>query len=305
MQNTFLNVATARPASLDAFYEERGFRSCPSSAIGAPPGLLQSAVSEGGAQDNKDDDTEEDEDDFVPAKKNLELEGKLDIKPREDKSVLEIAVEDRSSQPGPSPLASPLAVGPGQLPMYWPRTMSADGLDDLIASMQQTVPPVMPGAQSVEAAVSRLPVPPPPTQRAPDFMPPQPMPPPPPDSAAPHQDAADTPVPLRLAQVFPEPELGSAELPTMGSRGHRFGTCRPCAFLHTKGCANNTECEFCHLCEPGEKKRRAKQRQMVRRDAKQTMPPSAAYAQPFMPVMGGSPLQALQHLDYDYHHFAR
>lgn len=298
VQNTFLNVPTARPASLDAFYEERGFRSCPSSAIGVPPGLLQSTASEG-AQEGEDE-AEEDEDDFVP-KKNLEFDGKLDGKPREDKSVLEIAGEDRSSQPGPSPLPSPLNAG---LPMYWPRTMSADGLEDFMASIN-TVIPALPAAQPTDAAAARMLVPPPPTQRAPEFLPPQHMPPPPP--AAAQEDGAETPVPLRLAQVFPEPELGSPELPTVGSRGHRLGTCRPCAFLYTKGCANNTECDFCHLCEPGEKKRRSKQRQSDRRDAKQHIP-STAYAPPFMPVMGGSPLQAMQqHVDYDYrhHHFAR
>jgi hypothetical protein len=50
--------------------------------------------------------------------------------------------------------------------------------------------------------------------------------------------------------------LGSPELPTVGSVGHYFRKCKPCAFIHKKGCANGTECQFCHLCEPGEKRRR-------------------------------------------------
>jgi len=52
--------------------------------------------------------------------------------------------------------------------------------------------------------------------------------------------------------------LGSPELPTVGSVGHYFRKCKPCAFVHKidKGCQNGTECPFCHLCEPGEKRRR-------------------------------------------------
>merc|ERR1719161_2547 len=52
-----------------------------------------------------------------------------------------------------------------------------------------------------------------------------------------------------------DPQLGSPELPTVGSSGHHFGTCRPCAFLYTKGCSNGVSCSFCHLCDAGEKKR--------------------------------------------------
>jgi len=51
---------------------------------------------------------------------------------------------------------------------------------------------------------------------------------------------------------------GSEELPSLGSAGHVEGVCKPCAFLHTKGCDNGAMCRFCHLCVPGEKKRRQK-----------------------------------------------
>lgn len=54
----------------------------------------------------------------------------------------------------------------------------------------------------------------------------------------------------------PGPAPGTDELPSLGSRGHAAGRCKPCAFFHTKGCANDLKCDFCHLCEPGEKKRR-------------------------------------------------
>ncbi|CAE7247412.1 unnamed protein product [Symbiodinium natans] len=45
---------------------------------------------------------------------------------------------------------------------------------------------------------------------------------------------------------------------SLGSAGHGTGTCKPCAFFHTKGCSSGKNCTFCHMCPPGEKKRRAK-----------------------------------------------
>jgi hypothetical protein len=72
---------------------------------------------------------------------------------------------------------------------------------------------------------------------------------------------------LRLAEVLEEPELGSAELPTVGSAGHFVGSCKPCAFYHhAKGCSNGTDCPFCHLCPAGEKKRRQKEKCAVQRE---------------------------------------
>lgn len=65
---------------------------------------------------------------------------------------------------------------------------------------------------------------------------------------------------VSLADALPEPSLGTPDMPTLGSRNHRLGNCKPCAFLHTKGCKNGEECPFCHLCERGEKKRRQKEK---------------------------------------------
>lgn len=67
----------------------------------------------------------------------------------------------------------------------------------------------------------------------------------------------------------PGPALGSSELPSIGSATHSKGSCRPCAFLHTKGCENGLACTFCHLCEPGERKRRQKEKLQQRRAAQQ------------------------------------
>ena len=46
-----------------------------------------------------------------------------------------------------------------------------------------------------------------------------------------------------------------------GSAPHGTGECRPCAWYHHKtGCLHGLECEFCHMCPPGELRRRKKQR---------------------------------------------
>eukprot|EP00930_Biecheleria_cincta_P002932 TRINITY_DN103888_c0_g1_i1.p1 TRINITY_DN103888_c0_g1~~TRINITY_DN103888_c0_g1_i1.p1 ORF type:complete len:401 (+),score=46.15 TRINITY_DN103888_c0_g1_i1:55-1257(+) len=62
-----------------------------------------------------------------------------------------------------------------------------------------------------------------------------------------------------------EPDLASPELPSVGSAGHNTGDCKPCAFIHTKGCEGGKQCPFCHLCEPGEKKRRQKTKRAYKR----------------------------------------
>ena len=64
---------------------------------------------------------------------------------------------------------------------------------------------------------------------------------------------------LSLDEAVAEPELGSEALPTVGSVGHRAGLCKPCAFV-AKGCESGVECTFCHLCDPGEKERRKKEK---------------------------------------------
>jgi len=48
------------------------------------------------------------------------------------------------------------------------------------------------------------------------------------------------------------------ELPSQGSALHRTGRCKPCAFVHTKGCNTGKACQFCHLCDQGSSKRRKK-----------------------------------------------
>jgi hypothetical protein len=87
--------------------------------------------------------------------------------------------------------------------------------------------------------------------------------PPPPFEAAP----GTAPV-LRLAEALPPPELGTPALPSIGSLLHHKKDCKPCTFFHTRGCENAENCEFCHLCGPGEKKKRLRQQRLHKRDAK-------------------------------------
>jgi hypothetical protein len=51
----------------------------------------------------------------------------------------------------------------------------------------------------------------------------------------------------------------------VGSELHDVGSCKPCAFVHTKGCTNGAQCPFCHLCDPEEKRRRQKDRWEMKR----------------------------------------
>mmetsp|Transcript_46306 Transcript_46306/g.104972 ORF Transcript_46306/g.104972 Transcript_46306/m.104972 type:complete len:273 (-) Transcript_46306:187-1005(-) len=48
----------------------------------------------------------------------------------------------------------------------------------------------------------------------------------------------------------------SYKTPEQKAQEHKTGDCRPCAFHHTKGCSNGDNCVYCHLCPPGELKRR-------------------------------------------------
>merc|ERR1711865_168368 len=56
---------------------------------------------------------------------------------------------------------------------------------------------------------------------------------------------------------------------SVGSIGHQVGNCKPCAFLwrdpKQPGCQNGPDCVFCHLCPPGEVKRRKKDKLMMRK----------------------------------------
>lgn len=114
------------------------------------------------------------------------------------------------------------------------------------------------------------------------------QPPPPPDMPAPRMEEAPLPPPpdapaaapdAKVVSIFdtiPDAEVGSPERPTKGSWGHNIGKCKPCAFLHTKGCQNGFNCEFCHICGRGEKKRRQREKWQQQHD----VPSPVAHAPP-------------------------
>lgn len=60
--------------------------------------------------------------------------------------------------------------------------------------------------------------------------------------------------------------VGSPECPSIGSKQHHHdpGACKPCAHFFKGGCQNGANCSFCHLCPPGELKRRQKLRRRLR-----------------------------------------
>merc|ERR1711879_584784 len=68
---------------------------------------------------------------------------------------------------------------------------------------------------------------------------------------------------------LPTGELGSEEMPSVGSLLHCSGQCQPCGFLHTKGCTNGARCTFCHLCNAGEVKRRRREKREQFRAARE------------------------------------
>merc|ERR1711907_760815 len=86
------------------------------------------------------------------------------------------------------------------------------------------------------------------------------------EGEAPKEQFEDTSATLRISLTD---TLG---LWSVGSAAHESGTCKPCAFLWndiTKpGCQNGQACVFCHLCPPGEVKKRKKEKMFMRKLAK-------------------------------------
>eukprot|EP00931_Biecheleriopsis_adriatica_P056735 TRINITY_DN3363_c0_g1_i1.p1 TRINITY_DN3363_c0_g1~~TRINITY_DN3363_c0_g1_i1.p1 ORF type:complete len:208 (+),score=35.93 TRINITY_DN3363_c0_g1_i1:105-728(+) len=70
---------------------------------------------------------------------------------------------------------------------------------------------------------------------------------------------------LSLEEVLPDDATGTPECPSIGSAGHGLGLCKPCDFMYRNGCRAGFKCQFCHLCPPGETRRRKKQKQATAR----------------------------------------
>jgi hypothetical protein len=75
-----------------------------------------------------------------------------------------------------------------------------------------------------------------------------------------------------------------------GSLGHNFGRCRPCAWFYkdSSGCRNGSSCRYCHLCPPGELKRRKRDKWDTQRPLLSSFPEEAAVtAEPVRIAAGG------------------
>lgn len=64
------------------------------------------------------------------------------------------------------------------------------------------------------------------------------------------------------ADVFSNDAL-QAQVPNRGSALHALGACKPCAFVFQNACVNGADCDFCHLCDTSERKRRKKERRKM------------------------------------------
>lgn len=71
------------------------------------------------------------------------------------------------------------------------------------------------------------------------------------------------------AQQDTRQELGSSGLPSRGSALHRYGACKPCAFVFREGCRGGVDCQFCHLCDANERKARKKERLAAKRESRE------------------------------------
>lgn len=285
----------ATPQIGEGSYDHRHALSCPAVPFGAPPGLDEARVVEGLPLEppplpfgGEETPSKVMLPNYWPRTMSIDsLEEALNVTRKDDATPVKVTKpnfwggndvpEDLTEPrqvarvPGGSPMSSPAAKV-----TLWPRTLSGD---DLAAMLSET-----------GASAGSLP---PPPAILPPFMTVNAPPPPPAQGACP---SSESQVVSLASALPPEPEIGSPELPTMGSRGHRLGTCKPCAFLHTKGCTNGKDCAFCHLCSRGEKKRRQRekwqQQQQVQQAAQQAAQQVAQQMQMFPPMlpMPGSPM---------------
>jgi hypothetical protein len=251
VRNTFIDAPIDRPASLEDFLQERLIFSCPASRIEDPASSATDAectapIAPG---DSRSKTLMYPPIDVSAIQHSLtSYRGKAFEDTPSECSTADFRTTPATPEgfypplllPTELPLPPPPPSFMGRYPASPAPCVAAPTAADLAARLQ-----VADGATSWPSGV-----PPPP----PDDWPPMPVPPPPP-----------APQTLRLAEALGShtstssvsPEV-LATLPSLGSVGHAAGECRPCAFVTTKGCKSGKECEFCHLCAPGEKKRRQK-----------------------------------------------
>jgi len=64
---------------------------------------------------------------------------------------------------------------------------------------------------------------------------------------------------LRLEEAVEQTPTRTPNCLSVGSAGHQLGLCQPCDFFQRGRCTKASECTFCHLCGPGESRRRKRQ----------------------------------------------
>lgn len=282
IRNTFIEEMIGRPISLEGFLHERVVQSCPASRavsfdeVGAPPGLESFVESLADTTDVTHESSRlEDGSMPLPVRNTfidlnvgrpVSLEGFFHERATVSCPVSrEASLEDYGTLAGLEGLLASIEENPAAVmpesPPVWPAVAAASslcmppGLEALLAARNV--------AEPAASAFGRAPLVPPPMQCAPVFS--DAALPPPPETVASGMAA------LRLADVLDEPELGSAALPTVGSADHRTGNCKPCAFMHTKGCSNGVQCTFCHLCPQGERKLRKREKKIQRYETKRAV----------------------------------
>jgi len=60
-------------------------------------------------------------------------------------------------------------------------------------------------------------------------------------------------------------------MPSAGSAVHHVGTCKPCVFVFKQGCQSGAACQFCHLCDPTEMRRRKRERKKEFKKTRQSL----------------------------------
>jgi len=233
MRNTFLEVSIDRPSSLEGFLKERQAYSCPGSSVSQPgssceggPGVIPSTKR-------------------VPYRpgellarsaaygsnapltmyqagaEKVDVVGVPPSTGNEQDAASECSTVDTLQRQRSTLSPAPEIATPAPLER---RQDAPDSADSALISLPLTPAPELPSLPSFSAEKKQLPV----------LMTPEKQP----------------------IQLAPETE----QLPSIGSAGHRLGQCKPCAFMHTKGCSSGADCQFCHICEPGEKQRRQKEK---------------------------------------------
>jgi len=293
-RNTFIDTPTPRSPSLEEFLLERQARSCPGSAVeaeDAPPpakaparrarGLeadssARSRSTSAGSSTSPGSDTESC-DGLSPASGPSEAGESPEAHSRSLRRPDEHSGLPEFDYPAPlfiknTFIAADIGRPASMEGFYHERTLQscpASGIELFTEELSEATGSARRRtAQGAEALAQALApgmpwpaVPPPAAPPAPALVPELPERTPP----APAWPAQASAPPLSLADALRIDDAPSLELPSVGSRAHGAG-CSPCAHAYSaKGCRNGIACTFCHLCSPGELKRRQKAKRLVQR----------------------------------------